>query len=253
MKERTDYKAQNSKIYTESEIGFGTLIGGPLAAGYFIAENFKVFNKSGRARKTWIISVAVIISILCYFFIIPELFVNPIIILIIIAAIVWFLTVRHQGENIRNHISLGREAQSWIKTFIVSFTGLIASFILISGLSLLLDNFVKTSISYKTYGTSNNEIAFDKTKISDIEVDEIGDAFINADYFNESDTKYVFVEKTKKGYALSLAVPENLPIDTSAIRLFDKLKTDLQNNFPDKKIILNLVVGSRKNIIKQFQ
>jgi hypothetical protein len=125
--------------------------------------------------------------------------------------------------------------------------------ILISGIALLLDTYAKSSVTFKTFGIMNNEIAFDKKNLSEIEVDQMGDAFINASYFNESVTKYVYAKKIKEGYELSLAVSDDLARDSTAMKLFQKVKIEMQGSFPDKKIDVNLVVGDLKNVIKHIE
>ena len=45
------------KIYKYSALWIGAFFGGPLAAGYIIAENFKALNNPGYAKKTWIFTV----------------------------------------------------------------------------------------------------------------------------------------------------------------------------------------------------
>ena len=54
MEQTIDFEKPKQKIYKERAIWVGSFIGGPLTAGYLIAENFKAFNKLEKARKTWI-------------------------------------------------------------------------------------------------------------------------------------------------------------------------------------------------------
>jgi hypothetical protein len=51
------------KIYSEKNIWRATFLGGPLVAGYLLAENFKAFNEPEKVRKTWIIAVLATIII----------------------------------------------------------------------------------------------------------------------------------------------------------------------------------------------
>jgi hypothetical protein len=45
MEEILDAEKPMQKIYNTKAIIIGTFLGGPLVAGYFIAENFKAFNE----------------------------------------------------------------------------------------------------------------------------------------------------------------------------------------------------------------
>ncbi|MDA6069855.1 hypothetical protein NJT12_09510 [Flavobacterium sp. AC] len=60
------------KIYSEKAIRVGTFLGGPLVAGYFMAENFKVFGDYNKVRNTWIITILSTIVIFSLIFMIPE-------------------------------------------------------------------------------------------------------------------------------------------------------------------------------------
>jgi hypothetical protein len=51
------------KIYTDRLIWAGTFLGGPLVAGYLIAENFKVFNEPNKVKLTWIYAIIATIVI----------------------------------------------------------------------------------------------------------------------------------------------------------------------------------------------
>ncbi|MGB3453203.1 MAG: hypothetical protein WBA59_05210 [Moheibacter sp.] len=54
---------QKNKIYKDKAIWVGTFLGGPLVAGYYIAENFKAFNDSKKAKKTWFFAILSTIAI----------------------------------------------------------------------------------------------------------------------------------------------------------------------------------------------
>ena len=43
------------KLYTERAILIGTFIGGPLAGGYLLAQNFSTLDKKADAGRTWLI------------------------------------------------------------------------------------------------------------------------------------------------------------------------------------------------------
>ena len=60
------------KIYSEKAIRVGTFLGGPIVAGYFIAENFKVFGDFDKVKRTWIITILASILIFGLIFMIPE-------------------------------------------------------------------------------------------------------------------------------------------------------------------------------------
>ena len=113
------------KIYTNRAIGVGTALGGPLVAGYFIAENFKAFGEVSKAKKTWIYTILTTIIILTIAFNIPDNVKIPnSIIPFCYAAIACFLVECFQKKNISAYIALGGKPFSWGRTILVSVIGL---------------------------------------------------------------------------------------------------------------------------------
>ncbi len=45
--------AAGKRVYKTNMIYLGSWLGGPLVAGYLIAENFKAFGEFSKAKKTW--------------------------------------------------------------------------------------------------------------------------------------------------------------------------------------------------------
>jgi hypothetical protein len=44
---------QKKGVYIEDAIWFCTLFGGPIAAGFMFAENFRILNMPARRKRTW--------------------------------------------------------------------------------------------------------------------------------------------------------------------------------------------------------
>lgn len=60
------------KIYSEKAVWTGVFLGGPVVAGYFIAENYKRFGQNNKAKRAWLISIVATISIFGTLFFIPN-------------------------------------------------------------------------------------------------------------------------------------------------------------------------------------
>src|SRR6266487_6381979 len=67
-----DNQILRGKIYKDRAIYVGTFLGGPLVAGYLIAENFKIFSEPDRAKKTWIYAIIATVVIFGGIFLIPD-------------------------------------------------------------------------------------------------------------------------------------------------------------------------------------
>lgn len=118
------------KIYKERAIWVGTFLGGPLVAGYLIAENFKAFNEIEKAKKTWLFAIISTILIFGGIFLIPETIKIPNqIIPIIYTAIAYYLAKHFQEKKMIEHIENGGEYYSWWRIIAIGVIGIFISII----------------------------------------------------------------------------------------------------------------------------
>jgi hypothetical protein len=128
------------KVYKSSMIRVATFIGGPLAAGYLMSENFKVFNEPENARKAIIYSIIATVAIIGVALLIPGLnrgqsYLFP----LIYAWIAWYLVQHYQGANISSHDNAGGETYSWWRPIGISLICLVIMlvaviiFVMVSG------------------------------------------------------------------------------------------------------------------------
>jgi hypothetical protein len=132
MEEISEVQTPEQKIYKDRAIYVGTFIGGPLVAGYLIAENFKTFNEPGKARMAWIYSIIATIIIFGGVFLIPDIEKVPRqVIPLAYTLIAYYLVKHYQGENINLHINSGGEIYNWWRTLGVALIGLIIMLIVL--------------------------------------------------------------------------------------------------------------------------
>ena len=114
-----------SKIYKELYVRGATFLGGPMIAGYFIAENFKSLGQPEKVKPTWIITILATIVIFGSIFLIPGIQKVPnFLIPFIYAGIAGFLVQRLQGEKIKTHIANGGQFYSAWRILLISLIGL---------------------------------------------------------------------------------------------------------------------------------
>ncbi|NHA06077.1 hypothetical protein G7092_19865 [Mucilaginibacter sp. HC2] len=245
---------QTSKIYNERAIWAGTFIGGPLAGGYLIAENFKAFNKKTEARNTWIFAILATIVIFGGVFLIPNAEKIPRqIIPIIYTAIAYSLVKRYQGSDINAHISTGGPIFNWWRTIGVSLVGLLITIIPVFGIAYFSYSSPGAGADSKTYGTMKHEVAFDKSNITESEVDKLADALRKTTFFDDAVTKYVYAKKVGKNYELSIPCDIAVTTNPTALAPFIQLRKDMQDLFPDNKIIFNIVVDNLDHVVKRLE
>jgi hypothetical protein len=228
----------------------GTFLGGPLVAGYLIAENFKSFSDPDQAKKTWIYAIIATIVIFGGIFLIPDTVKIPNqIIPLIYTGIAYYLVQHFQGQKITAYINAGGQIYSWWRTIGVGLIGLAITLIPIFGVAYVSNSATTT----KSYGIMKHEIDFDKSNIKESEVDKLANGFTKATFFDDAATKYVYAKKVGDNYELSISCNKSITSSPEALTPFIQLRTDMQTLFPNNKIIFNLVVDNLDNVVKRLE
>jgi len=242
------------KIYSEKAIRVGTFLGGPIVAGYFIAENFKVFGDFDKVKRTWIITILASILIFGLIFMIPEDVKIPNVIFpVIYMGIAAYFTKKYQEINIAKHIENGGEEYNWWRTIGISLIGCIVTLGTLFGIAFANEAANgRLTESTKTYGAMNHEIAY-QSNINENEADKIAEAFEKTTFFDDAITKYVYLEKINNNYEISISCNESIKDDRAAAQTFVYLRNDMQKFFPNNKIIFKLVVNDLDNVVKRIE
>ncbi|MDR6241124.1 hypothetical protein HNQ88_004200 [Aureibacter tunicatorum] len=115
-------------------IGLATFLGGPLAAGYLIGENFKALNKPNEARNSLIIGIIATILLFTGIFMIPENLIDKIprqLIPVIYTIIARGIVEWKQGDVLKMHKENGN---SFFSGWKAAGIGLISLVIISAGL-----------------------------------------------------------------------------------------------------------------------
>jgi len=240
------------KIYRERAIWLGSFLGGPIVAGYFIAENFKVFKDYKKVKTTWIITIISTIIIFGGIFLIPENIKIPNqIIPLIYTYIAYYIAKHYQEQKISEHIKNGGEFFSWWRTIGISIIGLLIIVGLAIGIYVFSD-LATNSENTKKYGVMNNEIVFDNS-INVAEVDKIAIAFEKTTFYDNTVTKFAYLKKIGANYEISLSCNKLIENEKEAQEPYIQLRNDMQKLFPNNKIVINLVVDDLDNVVKRIE
>lgn len=254
MEPQTTNQTPQEKIFKDKAFWVGTFIGGPLVAGYFLAENFKVFKEFDKVKKSWVYAILTTIIVFIISFSIPENVKVPNqLIPLIYTGLAYFLVIHFQGDKIKEHLDSGGKPHSWWRIIGISFIGLIVTTLPIIGYVYFTDPVTDFSTETRTYGIMKHEIAFDSNNISTSEIDNIAEGFRKTTYFDNAVTKYVYAKEENGNYLLYLSVIDGIENDNYALKPFNQLQKDMQKEFPDKKIIVNLVVDYLDNVVKRIE
>jgi hypothetical protein len=135
------------KLYRDRNLWIATFLGGPLAAGYIIAENFKALSEPSNASKTWIYSTLISLVVLVMAFYIPASVPFPNQIIPIISIVISHLILTNlQGSKIKKHIEAGGQLYSGWRSVAIGLIFLVITIVIILGVLLAADLIFSTPI-----------------------------------------------------------------------------------------------------------
>jgi hypothetical protein len=127
------------KLYRDKSVYTSTFLGGPLAAGYLAAHNYKHLGQQRKVKTAWLIAILSTIVIFGGALLIPQVENIPkYIIPLIYTGIAQYLVNRFQGNEIRNHIENGGQTYSFGRAILVGLIGLIITLAIVLLTVLLL-------------------------------------------------------------------------------------------------------------------
>ncbi|UII26294.1 hypothetical protein LVD15_23850 [Fulvivirga maritima] len=112
-------------------------MGGPIVAGYLLAENFKKLGKSHLVSQTWTYTIFFTLALLLILIFIPEdINIPNIIFPVIEVAIVRYLFTSLQKQDAEAYIESGGEYYGWGRVILISLIGLVITVAAILVLSI---------------------------------------------------------------------------------------------------------------------
>jgi hypothetical protein len=268
VSEPIDQTATPGKVFKEKSIPTASMIGGPIAAGYILAENFKALGQSHKVVPTWILSILTTIAIFVLVFTIPEdVNIPNMLIPLTYTGIAYIIFRSTQTEKVNKHLEDGGKAHSWGRVIAVSLIGLLISATAVFGIVLIDDGIPvvarqapveeapveRSSIKTENYGESgSHQIDFDSRNISKEEIDQIASALEKAKLHEIEDASYIYVVKQKDSYACYVSVLEGTQNDEKIAQRFQQLRDKADQLIPNKKLVLHLSVDNIQNVVKTF-
>lgn len=250
-------------IYTQNSIWAGSLLGGPLVAGYIIARNFKAFNESNKAWVTWIITIGTTAVIFGVAFLLPDMTWRGI--PVAYTAMAYALIRHYQGAKIDAHIKASGATHGYLNIIGVSIAGLIITLIPVIVIAVALVEIDETethnsspgrnleSPVVREYQALKHEIYFLRSNMSVGEIDKLAAGLTKTGFFNEASRRQVYVRKVKDTYEVYVPCVPEITTDPNIYKGFISLRDGLQQLFPDNRIVLNLVVERLDNVVKRIE
>ncbi|HEY0048916.1 MAG TPA: hypothetical protein VGB68_06510 [Pyrinomonadaceae bacterium] len=257
MKQETTHNHQTAtaeKIFKDREVWVGTFLGGPLVAGYMIAHNFKTFGDGARARKTWIIAFAATLALFGIALFAPYIERIPQVAIPLVYTGMAFVLVRlYQGEKIAVFVGAGGRIHSWWRTIGVTIAGMVITFVPFLGAAYAVEAVRNANVVAKKYGASGHEIAFDKTNLAESEIDALAAGFEQNNFFDDGGSWYVYVRKIENSYEIFVSVERGISNRPQDVKLFARLRDNMQKLFPNNRIVFNLVVDDLDDVVRRLE
>ena len=125
------------KLYDNIAIRIGTFLGGPLATGYLMAENFKQLGQEDKVKNTWIISIIATIVVCTIAVLVPKDFPGYIL-PVLYTGIASYLVQRFQDVQIKFHIEEGGQLYSRWRAALVALVGLLLIVVICAAIFIVL-------------------------------------------------------------------------------------------------------------------
>lgn len=138
----TDSKIETKdlKFHSQKAIGFATFLGGPLAAGYMIRENYLSLDKPDEGKQALVIGVLSTVLLFAGIFLIPESILDKVpnsVIPIIYTAIIYGIVEKIHGPLLNQHKDNAYDFHSGWHAAGIGFVSLVIMLIGIFGYAFL--------------------------------------------------------------------------------------------------------------------
>jgi len=224
-----------------------------MAGTYLISTNFKVFDEPERAFRTMAVGTVFTIILFVGIFTIPGSDKLPNYLLpVIYTWIAYYLAQRYQASSISGHLGSGGIAFGWGRTIAISLGFGAVTVAIVLG-AVIAYTFATADPVSKSYGQMQHEITFDRSNISEAEVDRIAAAFTEANFFDQESQKAIDVKKHEDIYEIAISCNDSIKNDPEAVRQLGVLRKDIQKMFPDNPIVFDLAIGTPDNIVKRIE
>ena len=121
----------DKKVYTERALRIATYFGGPLVAGYFLSENFKLFNEEDFSRRIQLGSILFAIVFVEIVMLIPDSVFDKIPgvwLPLVYVFISYGIYSKYQDKRVEEFLNSGGEKQSIWNIIAVTLIGMIITF-----------------------------------------------------------------------------------------------------------------------------
>lgn len=239
-------EADGMKAYSEMRMLVGVLIGGPIAASYYLVRTLRALGKSNLS-----VALAIIFPFLIVLLSVGEIFIpafavipDPFWYLIQFAVVVGF-TRGYLFVELRQYLAEFKPVYSWANTLLVAIVSMATTLALLFGIYFAALG-LQTDLAKETYGKLKHEIYYAPDNIAQHEVDRLAGALITTKFFTDEYKQSIEVSKSGDKYIIAIFfTPKDN--DPEVIDYYRELRTEIQKEFPTEKIVIDMVINTPDN------
>jgi low affinity Fe/Cu permease len=240
------------KIHKENVVYGATFFGGPLAAGYIIAENFKAFGDKKKYTTTLLITTVFTIVLFSIIFLIPAIQNIPhILIPIAYTSLAYALVKHYQGKQIDEHITKGGKIYSVWRSVLIAVISLITTIAIIFSVAFLQVTQEKNEVLIQPFHSINHELNYNPNHITKEEIKLIGEELAKINFLDSTYKMYLYLDKEEE--IVKLSIPFSGPAwnDTATTDYYNNLETILKTSY--QKNIEVQMCDTLLNVKKTFK
>jgi hypothetical protein len=230
-------------VYTNKIISLATYLGGPLAAGFLIGHNYKVFGNEDKARYSRILGGLSTLILFELMFLIPENIIDSVprwVIPSLYAGIVYFIVFITQEQRINEFIKVGgHKASGWRAAGI----GLICLIFVLGYIFIRTYERSPFEGEVMTFSNANHEIYYNK-EIPEADIKIIGHELTTFGYFKAVKQQRVRVALEDGTYCLKIIVRKDWWEDQDVIESLKQLEKQISNSLNNQVLKIKMLDSS---------
>ena len=252
-----EYQPQPSvALYTIPSIALASFLGGPIAAGWLVSENYRRLNEPRAARTALINGIVATVALVTMMAALPPRWASQlagIIIPAIYTALIWILAERLQGRPLAAHFARGgRRHSPWRAVGISLIAALPVALIYLAAIMV-----VPTAPPFgfagepSPYGT-DGDVIFHTDDIPSTLVEEAAAALTSAGTLANGRPDAVELRLDGNGYVLTVPIPLSSWSDHGLIKQLGKIEKQLTESNAFRPVRVEIIHLGVSGIQRRF-
>jgi len=241
MSEQTTPPTPTFKIHKDKFIYAAAYIGGPLAAGYIIAENFKAFGDLKKYKQALAVTVLLTVLLVTVGMFTPAFDKMPRLVIPLVYTFIAYWIMRWlQGQQIDEHILNDGPIFSAWRAALITLISLVITLALVFILAFAFEQEERTDTYYKPFANTTHQIQYNSAHMEQTEVALLSNRLAEIAYLDSNSTMSLYVDK--QGDEIQIWVPFLEPAWTNTfdIERHTQLKELVAGYYPANTVVVRL-------------